>query len=114
GRTHPTIAAFDVEVTVTGLDPRRTVDGRAVVIVVPTILDPLPYITDHIVESEVIGRKRANRGRLFAIPSAAAAVAIGIVLADAVTPGINCLRPGPRCIFVFSFGQQSIAFSGHL
>ena len=96
--------------------PRSTANHRrcVVIIIVPTILDPLPDIPDHVVKSELIGWIGPNRGRLLAIPLAAAAFTIGIVLTNLITPGINRLHPGPRRIFVFSFREQSIVFSGHL
>ena len=59
-------------------------------------------------------RRMSRPARLAVIPLAAAAVAIGIVLADVVTPRIGRLRPGTRRIFVFGLGQQPIGLASHL
>ena len=47
------------------------------------------------------------------VPLAAAAVTVGVALADLVAPGIRRLRSGARCIFPFSLGEQPIGLAGH-
>src|SRR5262245_33579089 len=45
-------------------------------------------------------------------PLAAAAHAIGVVLADVVAPGIGCLRSRACCILIFGFREQPIGLAG--
>jgi hypothetical protein len=76
-----------------------------------TVFDPLGDITSPIV-SRRVGGERAHWGRLCVILLTAAAVAIGVVFADVVTPWIGSLRAGPRRIFVFRFGKKPIRLAG--
>src|SRR5262249_2730587 len=55
----PGTAADDV-VTAVSAEPRRTVAGRSVVVVVVAILDPLPNVAGHVVEAKRIGLKRPD------------------------------------------------------
>jgi hypothetical protein len=56
--------------------PRRSVDRCATVILVQTVLDPLPNIADHVVEIKLVRREGADRSGLCDVPGAAAAGAI--------------------------------------
>jgi hypothetical protein len=48
------------------------------------ILNPFPSIAVHVVEAECIGGERANRSCLMEVPLAAAALAVGVALADLI------------------------------
>src|SRR5580700_8152594 len=87
-------------------DPGRSIGRRAIEIVVPAILDPLEHVARHVVKAEAIGRERAHRRGLAAVPGAAAVFAIGVILAEFVAPGIERLRSRPRGIFVFCFTEE--------
>src|SRR5262245_43228099 len=94
--------------------PGRAVVGGTFVVGVPTILDPLPDIAVHIVEAELVGRKRANWSGSPAVPLAATAVAVGIVSADLIAPKIGrCCACASR-ILPFGFGEQAVRPAGHL
>src|SRR5215471_5187348 len=82
----PGTAANDTVAAIALCYPGRAVVGCVFVIGVQTILDPLPDVAVHIVEAELVGRKRANRSASSAVPLAAAAVAVGIVFADLIAP----------------------------
>ena len=103
----PGTAANDTAATVTS-PPRRAVRGCTLVAVVEAILHPFPDVAVHVVEAERIGGERADRRRLLVVPLAAAAVAVGVALADLVAPGIGRLGAGARGIFPFRLGQQPV------
>ena len=69
------------------------------------VRDPLPYIPDHVIMTETVWREGPNRSRLLVIPFAAAAIAVGAILAGLVTPWISSLRTGPSDVFIFRFGE---------
>src|SRR5258708_1603752 len=63
----------------------RAVGRRSIVIVLIAILDPLPNIAIHVMQTERIGRKRSDRRgflSLFIRPIAAATAAICISVSD--------------------------------
>src|SRR6478672_9735074 len=57
-------AAHDTVIAVAALDPSGAVRRRAGVAVMIAILRPLPHITHHVIETEPISGKRADRGGL--------------------------------------------------
>src|SRR5262249_16218990 len=85
----PGTAANDTITAIPLRYPGRAVVGCPFVVGMETILDPLPDVTVHIVEAELVGRKRANRSGSPAVPLAAAAVAVGMVFPKLVAPGIG-------------------------
>jgi hypothetical protein len=98
----------DTVAAIAARDPRRAVSRRASVIVVNAIFSPPPDVADHVIKPEFIRRERADRRGLPVIPLAAAAIAVGVVVADVVAPRI---RRGGSCacrILVFGLGQQPI------
>src|ERR1700730_6836607 len=109
----PGTAANDTVVAIALCCPGRSVLGCALVVAVQTILDPLPDVAVHIVETELVGRKRADRCRLPAVPLAAAAVAVGIIFADFVAPGIGCRCARARRVLPFGFGEQAVGPARH-
>jgi hypothetical protein len=96
----PGTAAKDTGTAAISAGPCRTVWGRSVIVGMIAILHPLEHVTRHVVEAERVGLERADRRGLAVIPLAAAAIAVGIFLADLVTPVIGrrgaCLSS--RCI----------------
>src|SRR5262249_39141468 len=104
----------DTARTVSALDPSRAVRRRADVALVVAILRPLPDIAHHVVETEPVRGKRADRRCLPGIPLAATGVAVGIVGCNGVAPGIGRLWPGARRILVFSPRGQPIRLAGLL
>src|SRR5205823_3183375 len=90
--------AHDTVRTVSALDPGRAVDRRADVGGVVAILRPLADIAHHVVETESVRRKGADRRGLPGVPLAATGVAVGIVRADVIAPRIGRLCPGARRI----------------
>jgi hypothetical protein len=96
----PATAATNA-LTSTHLCPGGSVNWGAIEVFNVAVLHPLPYI------------ERADGCRLHLIPSATAAVAIGVVLADVVTPGVvrvhtfNLSDPA-RNIFPLSLAEQAI------
>src|ERR1043166_8864442 len=87
-REVPGTAAVDMVRAVAACDPGRTVRRRAFVVAMDAVLDPLKNIPDHVIEAERIGLERADGRCLHVIPVAAAALAIGVVLADVIAPRI--------------------------
>src|SRR5262249_61341308 len=74
---------------------RRAVRTRSIVIALIAVLDPFPNIAIHVMQTERIGRKRADWCGFFIIrPPAAATAAICISVADIVAPGIGGARSG--------------------
>src|SRR5262249_8472555 len=102
----PGPAAHDTARTVSALDPSRAVRRRAAVAVVVAILRPHPDIAHHVVETEPVSGKRADRRGLLGVPLAATGVALGIVRADGIGPGKGRLCPGARRILVFGPREQ--------
>ena len=94
--------------------PCRAVDRCLTVVLVRAILDPLPDIANHVMETELVWPERADRSRLRGVPLAAAAGAIGIIGASLVSPGIDRLRPSARGVLVFRFTEQPVGFAGDL
>src|SRR5262245_10097953 len=84
----PGTAADDTVARIAAEQPRRSVCRRAVVVLVPAILDPLPDIAVHIVKPPRVRLQRSNRRRLLPVPLTAAAVAIGMAHIGIVAPGI--------------------------
>ena len=84
----PLLKAADLTATAIAADPSGAVRRRVMVTDMGTILCPPPDVARHIVETKPVGGERADRRRLLIVPLAAAAVAIGVVLADVVTPRI--------------------------
>src|ERR1700674_2573350 len=66
----------------------------------------------HVVKPERVRLERSNQRRLFAIPLAAAAVAIGVALAGIVTPGIAGHGASPRGVLPFGLCQKAILLAG--
>src|SRR5579872_2627705 len=95
-------AAYGMLRAVAAGDPYRAVSRRISVIIVPTVLRPLPDAADHIVEAECIRRERADRRRRLVVPSRAATVAVRIALTNIVAPWIG--RGGARARGIFVFG----------
>jgi hypothetical protein len=92
--------------------PRQISCWTFVIIIVIAVLYPLIHIANHIVESEYIRLKRSNwRGP----PSnlATATSAIGISLADLVTPVVGRRAASASRIFPFRFSQQTVGAAGH-
>ena len=85
--------------------PGRTIGWRPDVTVVVAILGPRPHVADHVVKAKGVGGERADRHGLLIVRLAAAAGAIGVVLADGAAPRIGRRRPRPRRIFVFGLGE---------
>src|SRR5262249_20678914 len=98
--------------TVTALDPSRAIRRRADVEGVPAILHPLLDIAHHVVETKPVSGKRANRRSLPGIPLAATGVAVGIVRANGISPGIGLLCSRARRILVFGPREQPIRLAG--
>ena len=84
---------------------------RRVCIVAVAVRHPLPDIAVHVIKPKGIGRKAPHRGRLFIIPLAAAAIAVGPVAADGVAPAVAGARAGPRRVFPFRLARQAIALA---
>src|SRR5262249_38251232 len=78
----------------------------------PDILNPLPDIASHVVKAECVWLERIDGRRLFAIPFAAAAIAIGVALPDLITPIIAGRGAGPRGIFPFGLCQKPVLLAG--
>src|SRR5580658_5339318 len=110
----PGAAADDKFAAIAAFDPRRAIRRRIFVIAVDAIFSPLKDIADHIIETQPVRSERADRRSLAFVPLAAAAIAVGVVLADVVAPGIRRRRSSARCVFVFRFGQQPIGLAGDL
>src|SRR5262249_7126435 len=88
--------------------------GRCtVVIVLEAILHPFPYVAEHIMQTECIGGKRADRRSALVVPLAAATDAIGVGFADLVSPGMGGTGAAARGIFPFGLGEQAIVLAGH-
>src|SRR5262249_60163193 len=64
------------------------------------------------VDAEPVRGKRADRRGLPGVPLAATGVAVGIVRADGIAPGIDRLCPGARRILVFGPREQPIRLAG--
>ena len=82
------------------------------VIVLPAVLDPLPDITQHVIEPIRIGRKTAHRRRAFIVPLGPATVTQRVSASDLVTPPILRCRPATRCVFPLRLGQEPVTVSG--
>src|SRR6516165_6127948 len=109
----PGAAAEDTATAFAFFNPSRTVLRSPVVVLVLAILDPLPDIAMHVMETECIGGERADGSRPLIVPLAAAPVAIGVPFADLVAPRIGRLRSSTRRIFPFCLGEQPISLAGH-
>jgi hypothetical protein len=83
----PGTAAEAMPAAIPSDHPCRSVDRRITVVLVQAVLDPLPDVASHIIETELVRREGADRSGLRGVPFAAAASAIGIVGADLVPQG---------------------------
>lgn len=94
------------------LFPRRTIQGRSVIVLMPAVLDPFNDVPSGVVKSERVRRKRAYGGGLFAVLLAAATSTIGEGLLHFVPQPI--FRPGSRArsVFPLGLGRQPVAFAG--
>jgi uncharacterized protein YqgC (DUF456 family) len=81
--------------------PRRTIRRRPIIAIMIAVLHPLPDVASHVIEAKRIGGERANRRRMPPVPLAAAAVTIGVVLADLVAPIIGCRCTGASRVLPF-------------
>jgi len=106
-------AAQTVLLAITG-HPCRSVERCAVIVLMPTVFDPLPHVADHIIETETVRGERADRSSLVAVPAAAAAVAIGIVAANIVAPRLGRLAASSSGVLVFRLRKQPIGPTGDL
>src|SRR5262249_57150588 len=102
----PGPAAHDTARTVSALDPSRAVRRRAYVALVVAILRPLTDIAHHVVETEPVRGKRADRRGLPGVPLAATGGAVGIVRADGIAPGIAVCVPA-RVAYSYSAPESS-------
>src|SRR5262249_12106717 len=93
--------------------PFGSVLWRSFIVGMPDILNPLPDIASHVVKAECVWLKRINRCRLLAVPLAAAASAIGVVLARPIAPKIAGRRASPRGILPFGLCQKAVGFAVH-
>src|SRR5262245_25547756 len=62
-RIEPGAAAHHAPGTIF-LQPGRAIRRRALVAVVPAVLDPFPHVARRIVQTELVGREAAHRSRL--------------------------------------------------
>ena len=76
------------------------------------VLHPFPHIAMHVEEPPGVGGKAAHRGGLLAVPSAAAAVAVGAIVTDLVAPGISGLGPGAGGVLPFGLRGQAPDLAG--
>ena len=58
--------------------PSTAIDRSALIIGIPAVCRPFPNVTKHAGKTEWIRREAVNRGRLFSVPSGAAAIANGV------------------------------------
>jgi hypothetical protein len=80
----PRAATKDVP-TATVCRPSLAVSGCALIVVVPAVLHPFLDISQHVVQAESVGRETASGGYLF-IPLGPTSIAVGVALADPVSP----------------------------
>ena len=104
-------ASNDAPGLVAAIDPWRAIVGCSLIGFVHTVLDPLPHIAVHVVETEGIGFERADGRFLSAVPRPAAALAIGVAGTDFLAPRVGVVAAGARGIFPLGFGEQPIRFA---
>src|SRR5215467_14096353 len=85
----------------------------SVIVCVTTILEPLPDVAVHVIQSEPIRGEGTDWGGVLVVPSAAAGSAVGVVIADLVTPRIGRLRPRARRVFELGLRKQPVGLAGH-
>jgi hypothetical protein len=90
----------------------RTLFLSAVIVFLVLRTRPLPHVAQHVVKPEGVGFETARRSRLLAIPTAAAAITVGVVPADPIPPVAGCRCPGPCCVFPLRLGRQTKTFPG--
>lgn len=94
--------------------PDRTIRGRTVVVVVPSILAPFPDVAVHLVQPEGVGRECAHRHGLpsvFALGRAVVggvAVEVGLVSGDARVEVERRAGARPAGVFPFRLAGQPI------
>ena len=71
----------------------------------PAILRPFPDVADHVVQTEAVGRKAADRRRLLATPLAAGKSEVAPVSPQILAPGIRRRRPGTRRVLPLGFRE---------
>ena len=91
-----------------GFNPGAAVGGRADIGIVPAIRRPLPGIAQHAVKPETVGREGIHWRQHMIVPFAAAAVAVGVGLADILAPPACAIGAGAGGIFPFRFTGQAI------
>jgi hypothetical protein len=78
------------------LNPSRPVRRGAVIIAMPSVLDPLPDVARHVVEPERVRLERADGRGLPKIPPACTAVAVRFALAGTAAPRVASDRACAR------------------
>ena len=68
--------------------PRTAVPRRSGIVIVPAVLYPLPNVTQHIVHTKSVRRKRTHRRRLLPVPAAPATSAIRSIPHNIVPPPV--------------------------
>src|SRR5262249_26621150 len=85
--------------------PRRAIGGRPVVVLIVTILHPLPHIAGHVVEAELIVVERSDRGGFLFAPLVFAAMAIGVFFVDLIAPVKGRRGAGTSRVYPFGLGK---------
>src|SRR5262245_47854513 len=80
----PGTPADNAVIRITASKPRRCIDWRVIVILVPAILNPLPDVAEHIVKPERVWLERSDGRGLLEVPSAATAIAIRVAIARVI------------------------------
>ena len=94
-------------------EPRRTILGRAAIIIVPAILHPLRRVACGVVKTIGVRLIRTDRRRL--LRSAGIALpAVRLAGAHVAAPPIGGVRPTSGGIFPFGFARQPISLSRFL
>ncbi len=77
----------------------------------PAIRRPFPGISQHAHQAEGVGRETVDRRQQLVVPARAAAIAIGVALADLIAPPARCVGAGAGGIFPFRFAGQAIGIA---
>src|SRR5262249_27971648 len=86
--------------------PGRAIGWRSLIAVSVAVLDPLPHIAVHLIETPWVRLERVDRHR------SRAAIKVGLAGRDRRTPPERRRCAGARSIFPLRFAQQPISLAG--
>src|SRR5262249_7803880 len=106
----PGAAAKNPATTISGCH-RRAVRRRAIVVVIPAVLHPLPHVAVHVVEAPPVLRETVHSHRLLPVFALGPAAVVRLPGRDRRAPPERRRRAGTRRILPLRLRQQAIGLA---